>query len=118
MTEDVMSGIDQYTTKKLVPAFGDPELGIAVTRLVLTRSQSEVASHLSAFRKTCRIVKRQDERQRGQGPYTGDLLQQLCLGIFGLNQMFDVLIVNRYRNWSSNGICLAARTGKQSALAA
>src|ERR1041385_7668590 len=93
MTEDVMSGIDQYTTKKLVPAFGDPELGIAVTRLVLTRSQSEVASHLSAFRKTCRIVKRQDERQRGQGPYAGDLLQQIP-GIGALTSLAFILTLD------------------------
>src|SRR5215204_4238302 len=73
--QDVVSASHQEPPQELVAVPGDAPLGIATSRLVLTRHESRIGSHRPTVRKARGVLNYQHEGQRGQWSNSLHLLQ-------------------------------------------
>ena len=61
--QDILTASDQKPPQKFVPCFGDPQLTIALARLVHTRSQAQIRPHRSALFEPMGVLKDQHIRK-------------------------------------------------------
>ncbi len=86
-------GGHQQRPKIPIALFGDPQLGVARTRLVDTWHQSQVSAHMPRVAEALGIADRDRVRQSDLGPHAGHLAQQLRFRELLLADLLDLLVV-------------------------
>ena len=91
--QDVVSALDQQTSKIGVASLGNAKLRIAFARLAAFWSEPKVAANISTSTESRLIPERQNKRKSGDVADSMNGHHGLCLGILRLSHPLDIPVV-------------------------
>ena len=91
-SEDVVCRLHEQPPAPLVPGLRDPASAFPTSGVILTGHESEVGSHVPTPLEAIRILRRQDEAERGLWPHAPHLPKEGGLGIQLLSESLNLLV--------------------------